>query len=122
MPYTLPNTLPATPFTRIKTFARGVIAPLAIAAGMVATGYGSAAASTFEGCGWYVIMGCSKSYSGAQRMAGNGLLVVNTSDYPNFRNGWYCAAEGPFGRKSQANSFLFQIEGEVPDAYVKNGC
>lgn len=106
----------------IATKLTARLASFAAAAAVLIAAAVPVSASTFEGCGYYVIMGCSKSYSGAQRMAGNGFLVVNTSDYPNFRNGWYCAAEGPFNRKSQANSFLFQIEGNVPDAYVKNGC
>ena len=107
--------------TTHRTIARH-LAPLAVAGALVAGAAAPVAASTFQGCGWYVIMGCAKSYSGAQRMAGNGALVVNTSDYPNFRNGWYCAADGPFNRKYDANSLLFQIEGNVPDAYVKKGC
>ena len=107
------------------TIASGTLArlgTLALAAGVVLAAHASASATTFQGCGWYVIMGCAKSYAGAQRMAGNGFLVVYTNDYPNFRDGWYCAAEGPFDSRSRADSFLFQVEGNVPDAYVKNGC
>ena len=98
------------------------IAAIGLAAAMAAASHAPAAASTFEGCGWYVIMGCFKSYNGAKRRAGNGFLVVNTNDYPNFRNGFYCAADGPFGRKSDANSFLAGVKSDVPDAYAKKGC
>ena len=97
------------------------LAPLAIAAVVITGTAAEAAASTFRGCGFYVIMGCTKSQSGARRIA-NGGPVVRTNDYPNFRNGWYCAAEGPFASRYKADSFLFQVEGSIPDAYVKNGC
>lgn len=108
-------------FRRAITCARAIVATLACAAAITVAALTPAAATTFQGCGLYVIMGCSKSHGGAQRMAGNGFLVVYTNDYPNFRDGWYCAAEGPFGR-SQANSFLASVRGSVPDAYIKNGC
>lgn len=81
----------------------------------------SASANTFEGCGWYVIMSCGKSYSAAKRIAGNGVLVVNTNDYPNFRNGWYCVADGPFNKRMAQNQRNFW-QGKFKDAYIKKGC
>ena len=101
--------------------ARTALATTAAAAAVMLGALAPASATTFQGCGLYVIMGCAKSYGGAQRMAGNGFLVVYTNDYPNFRDGWYCAAEGPFSR-NQANSFLSAVQRDVPDAYIKNGC
>lgn len=101
---------------------RRTLALVATAAVITTGAISPAAASTFEGCGPYVIMGCFKSVSAARERAGNGFLIIRTRDYPNLRNGWFCAAEGPFDSRSQANSFLFQIKSNVPDAYVKNGC
>jgi hypothetical protein len=28
-----------------------------------------------------------------------GCQVVWTNDFPNFRNGWFCVADGPYNRK-----------------------
>jgi hypothetical protein len=81
-------------------------------------------------CGWYVILGCSRTSSGAfatlNRLGGPGVgggagtNVVNTNHYPNFRDGWYCVADGPYGSRAEAASIAWKEA--VPDAYVKNGC
>lgn len=51
---------------------------------------------------WYTIASCSRKYGPAKRAARNfrGGYVVDTSDadYPNFRNGYYCAVSGPHKR------------------------
>lgn len=82
------------------------------------------------GCGWYIVLGCSKSRADAKRapldlggpMVGGsaGSRVLNTSDVEGFRNGFYCVADGPYVSRDDAASEAW-IEA-VPDAYVKRGC
>lgn len=83
-----------------------------------------------NGCGWYVILGCSKSRSDAKRIlnqlggpmvgGGAGSRVINTSDVDGFRNGFYCVADGPYISSDDASSVAW-VEA-VRDAYVKRGC
>ena len=74
-----------------------------------------------QSCGWFVIVGCAKSRRGARR-ASSGARVLDTNDYPNFRNGWYCGFDGPFSRKSAAKQRRLGWLEASPDAYVKKGC
>jgi len=84
----------------------------------------------FAGCGWYIVLGCSSGFSDARNrmnalggpMAGGGagLKVANTSEYPNFRNGFHCVVDGPYNSQSAAQSNAWNEA--VPDAYVKSGC
>lgn len=84
----------------------------------------------FAGCGWYVVLGCGTSFDGARAtmnnlggpMAGGGagLKVANTSEYPNFRNGFFCVVDGPYSSQGAAQSVAWNEA--VRDAYVKNGC
>lgn len=83
-----------------------------------------------KGCGWYIILGCSKSRAAAKRQlidlggpmvgGGAGSRVLNTSDVDGFNGGFYCVADGPYRSKDDASSVAW-IEA-VPDAYVKRGC
>lgn len=83
-----------------------------------------------SGCGWYIILGCSKRQSDAKRTlsrlggsmvgGGAGSRVLNTSDVRGFRNGFYCVADGPYISDDDASSVAW-VEA-VPDAYVKRGC
>lgn len=83
-----------------------------------------------NGCGWYIILGCSTNRSDAQRTlqqlggpmvgGGAGSRVLNTSDVDGFRNGFYCVADGPYLSEADASSVAW-IEA-VRDAYVKRGC
>jgi hypothetical protein len=83
-----------------------------------------------NGCGWYIVLGCSKNRSEAKRTlqdlggpvvgGGAGSRVLNTSDIDGFRNGFYCVADGPYISADEAASVAW-IEA-VPDAYVKRGC
>ena len=75
-----------------------------------------------QACGWYVVLGCFKSWNAAQRRADRiGASVVDTNDYPNFRNGWFCAADGPYSRR-RARQLRWDWKGTVPDAYAKSAC
>lgn len=74
-----------------------------------------------QGCGWYIFVGCSRSYEGALRHAGNGLAVLRTSDYRLLNPGWYCAAVGPYARRP-ATGEVRAIRRHVPDAYAKRAC
>jgi len=83
-----------------------------------------------RGCGWYIILGCSKSRAAAKRTliglggpmvgGGAGSRVLNTSDVDGFSNGFYCVADGPYISRDEASSVAW-VEA-VPDAYVKRGC
>lgn len=83
-----------------------------------------------QACGWYVVLGCFQSLSAAQSRltelggpgvgGGAGSRVVHTDEYPNFRNGWFCVADGPYA--SQAGAMSIAWKEAVPDAYVKSGC
>ncbi|MEM1377797.1 MAG: hypothetical protein AAGG69_10455 [Pseudomonadota bacterium] len=106
----------------IGRHSRSAAVIIAIGAAILLAAGEQARANSFQGCGWYVIMGCSVSYSSTRELAGNGFLTIDTNDYPNFRDGWFCVAEGPYSRRSDANRFMTSIKSDVPDAYVKNGC
>lgn len=83
-----------------------------------------------QACGYYIILGCFKNANKAfERLnyiggpgagGGAGSNVLDTNQYPNFRNGWYCVGDGPFGSKQQAQSIAWSEM--IPDAYVKNAC
>ncbi|QDZ01273.1 hypothetical protein FQ775_13270 [Nitratireductor mangrovi] len=83
-----------------------------------------------QGCGWYVILGCSTRHADAVALrdelggpyagGGAGLNVVHTDDYPNFRDGYFCVADGPYGSSGEAGSIAWTEA--VPDAYVKDAC
>lgn len=86
--------------------------------------------ASFRGCGWYVVLGCGQDRStlvdrmnywgGPAAGGGAGLDVVDTGDYPNFRNGFFCLVDGPYGYREAAQSIAWTEA--VPDAYVKSGC
>ncbi|MCY0093108.1 hypothetical protein [Hoeflea ulvae] len=83
-----------------------------------------------SGCGWYIILGCSKSQSDARRILGRlggpmvgggaGSQVLDTSDVGGFRDGFYCVADGPYVSRDSAESVAWKEA--VRDAYVKRGC
>lgn len=95
----------------------------AVAAAFVPAMPAEASDSSYEvaqACGWYAIVGCSRSWEGANREAPPGTYVVNTGDYPNFRPGWFCAVDGPYASQRQVPIGKWrQWRG---DAYVKNAC
>ncbi|MDP2121265.1 MAG: hypothetical protein Q8S27_00395 [Hoeflea sp.] len=107
---------------------------LAIAAAALLGGAVSAPAQTpgydASGCGWYIILGCSKNLEAARRTlqqlggpgvgGGAGSQVLDTSKVGGFRPGFYCVADGPYASKDEAGSVAW-VEA-VPDAYVKRGC
>ncbi|AKI02583.1 hypothetical protein IMCC20628_03901 [Hoeflea sp. IMCC20628] len=83
-----------------------------------------------SGCGWYIVLGCSKRQSDAKRTlnqlggpmvgGGAGSRVLNTSDVGGFSNGFYCVADGPYVSRDSAESVAWKEA--VRDAYVKRGC
>lgn len=83
-----------------------------------------------SGCGWYVVLGCSKAESDARRTfnqmggpgmgGGAGAQVLDTSRVGGFRAGFYCVTDGPYVSQIDAQSVPW-VEA-VPDAYVKRGC
>ena len=111
-----------------------IAAVAGLAAGMLGATLQTGAAQTpgydANGCGWYIILGCSTNRSDAKRTLSNlggpmvgggaGSRVINTSDYDGFRNGYYCVADGPYISKGDASSVAW-VEA-VRDAYVKRGC
>ncbi len=93
-------------------------------AGTLAPGKASAEESyrVAQACGYYVILGCFKSYGAAANRANTiGARVVDTNNYPNFRNGWFCAADGPHCRR-RARQLRRAWRGTVHDAYYKSAC
>lgn len=87
------------------------------------SGGGGSTASSVIGCGWFAIFTCHAGpgeAAGSQRRLGG--IVVNTNEHPNFRNGWYCVAEGPFRNKSSAQARVNAKRGAAPTAYVKKNC
>jgi len=83
-----------------------------------------------NGCGWYIILGCSTDRSAAAGTlydlggimvgGGAGSRILNTTGVEGFRNGFYCVADGPYLSEADAGSVAWREA--VPDAYVKRGC
>ncbi|MBI1384804.1 MAG: hypothetical protein GC150_07840 [Rhizobiales bacterium] len=76
-------------------------------------------------CGWYAISVCSKGYNSAQKGANRyGGYVIHTShpDYPNFRNGWYCAVVGPTSKSAAQGTARYMRSIGAHTAYAKNAC
>ena len=74
-------------------------------------------------CGWWAIYSCHKSRNRAIRdMNNNGYGgVVHTNDVPNFRNGYYCVADGPTN-KSNARRKKNRARRDYDSPYIKKGC
>ena len=106
---------------------RTFLSALLIMVGMTITRVPEASAQV---CGYYVILGCFRdanqaferlNYIGGPGAGGGaGSQVLDTNQYPNFRNGWFCVGDGPYGSKQEAQSIAWSEM--IPDAYVKNGC
>ena len=106
------------------------MAPISAAAVMFGSVMPSQAAAAADRCGWYVVLGCSRSHSGAERiltkLGGEGVggsagaHVVDNSGLPNFTPGWWCVVDGPYSRRENAEEIAWKEA--VPDAYSKNGC
>lgn len=81
-------------------------------------------------CGFYVVLGCGKDktaikekmefWGGPGAGGGAGMQVADTSEFPNFRDGFYCLIDGPYDSHMRASEVAWKEA--VPDAYVKNGC
>jgi len=78
--------------------------------------------STFNGCGWYAIIACDQNRRSMQRLVGEGLMLIRTSDYPNFRAGWWCVGDGPYTYQGGAQEIVSNWKQDFPTAYVKRGC
>ncbi|PHP67764.1 hypothetical protein CSC94_08745 [Zhengella mangrovi] len=89
--------------------------------------FSSATGALAQDCGTYIIAGCYKDWNSAERQRRRigAPLVVDTNDYPNFRNGWFCAADGPYdsGWEEELNYYKYRTDGRaVRDAYAKEAC
>ncbi|MEZ5792266.1 MAG: hypothetical protein R3D34_16280 [Nitratireductor sp.] len=73
-----------------------------------------------QACGWYAVVGCARGWNQANSDAPPGTYVIDTNQYPNFRNGWFCAVDGPYGTKAEVP--LSHWRSYRGDAYVKNAC
>ena len=70
-----------------------------------------------QSCGWYVILGCHNRHADAAALVeelggpfaggGAGLHVLHTDDYPNFRDGYFCVGDGPYGSHGDAASIAW---------------
>jgi hypothetical protein len=65
-----------------------------------------------QACGWYAIFQCARN-SG---VGGPGRTIW-TSDFPNFRPGWFCRVMGPFGTQGEAARTARTFGG-----YAKSAC
>lgn len=75
-----------------------------------------------QACGYYVVLGCYNTYKKASWQANRiGAGVVDTNNYPNFRNGYYCAADGPHSKR-RAKQLRRAWRDTVSDAYYKSAC
>lgn len=115
--------------------AGALTASMALADGAAAA-HGRAPAATggrivlAQACGWYIVLGCTRGYRDASRIladlggpgvgGGAGTNVIDTNTFPNFADGWFCVADGPYRTRADADSIAWREA--VPDAYVKNGC
>lgn len=78
---------------------------------------------------WFVILGSyprSARSQSEKRLAGlirSGLSasILNTNDYPNFRDGLWVIAAGPFTSKKKASEYQRKARRVVSDCYVKAG-
>ncbi len=71
---------------------------------------------------YFVVLGSSRQHRDARRrcsMFGDA-YVIDTNEYPNFRNGYYSCVIGPLHR-SDAEDQMWASKEAVPDAYVKPG-
>lgn len=92
--------------------------------------YAQQAGRDSQGCGWYIILGCSKQWTDANRRlddlggpmvgGGAGSRILDTSTVRGFRGGFFCVADGPYVSQADAGSVAWREA--VPDAYVKRGC
>lgn len=75
-----------------------------------------------QGPRYFIVLGSFRRLSAAQAHCNRvgGSYVVNTNEYPNFRNGYFSCVIGPTSR-SEAQRNLWMAKQIVPDAYVKAG-
>lgn len=75
-----------------------------------------------QGPRYFIVLGSFRQLSAAQRHCNRvgGSYVVNTNEYPNFRNGYFACVIGPTSR-AEAQRNLWMAQQIVPDAYVKAG-
>ena len=74
-------------------------------------------------CGWWALYSCQSSRGAASRdrnRAGYG-EIVDTNSVPNFRNGYYCVADGPTTR-SHAKRLENRARRDFDSPYIKQGC
>jgi hypothetical protein len=80
-----------------------------------------------QDCGWFAIFSCSTRAGEVQRFinrTGYGFMIDSSSSmFPNFRPGYYCAADGPMSRR-EAQGLVNDARGNgaAPTAYVKSSC
>jgi hypothetical protein len=90
-------------------------AALAAESSLEQSGRSARPAGSFEiaqACGWYAVFECDHSRS----LGGPG-YVIWTSNYPNFRPGWYCKVMGPFDSQGEASGAARRNGG-----YAKSAC
>lgn len=105
----------------VKTTTMRLLATSGMLAAAALIGAGSASAQ--RTCGWYAIGGCFQQESDADSRADDiGGHTVDTYDISGFNPGWYCAVDGPYRRKDDADAARRDFVNQgVRDAYVKKG-
>ena len=106
-----------------KTFTKSLCIAVIGGATFISASALQTAPGYAQACGWYAIGGCFRGYNSAQNRAINiGAEVIDTGQYPNFRNGYFCAATGPWTKsKAGRERSRFKRSG-VSDAYRKRAC
>ena len=78
-----------------------------------------------QACGWYAISVCTRGRGGAGRAAntyGGYVIDSSSAEYPNFSPGWYCAVDGPMGKRAANQRKREMRQDGASSAYIKNGC
>ena len=114
----------------MKRVLAGALAATVVLAASIAPSLAQQPGADPEGCGWYVILGCTSDASASFRIladlgghkvgGGAGTHVLATDYISGFNPGYYCVADGPYGSEGAAGSVAWREA--VPEAYVKRGC
>lgn len=111
--------------TRLATplLAITLLAPAALAGPAQPVQHGEVQVA--QACGWYAISVCSKTYNEAANAAdrfGGYVIDTNSSSYPNFRGGWFCAVIGPKSHQAAKSTAGLLKKRGASSAYAKSAC
>jgi hypothetical protein len=75
-------------------------------------------------CGWYAIASCTASHGDASAFMSRGWgYVINTTDFPGLKPGYFCVVSGPQSKSSAARNVRTAAANGVADGmYIKRAC